>query len=113
MYPVAGLPGWTREVVTRSKGAWAGSVDIYYHPATDRKCRSKKEMQEVLGAGVDLSKLVFKTVVFTNNLETDKYKEFVSFLNNNVVQIRFSKSQSCQKPEHATSTPKKTDDAKK
>ena len=48
------------------------------------------------------------------SLETDKYNEFVSFIQQcNVVQIRFSKSQSCQKPEHATSTPKKTDDAKK
>ena len=82
MYPVAGLPGWTREVVTRSKGARAGSVDIYYHPATDRKCRSKKEMQEVLGARMDLTNLVFKTGVFTNNLgklskiKTVKHMEF-------------------------------------
>ena len=30
-YPVAGLPGWTREEVIRSKGASAGTVDVYYH----------------------------------------------------------------------------------
>ena len=65
-YPVKGLPGWTREEVTRSKGASAGSVDVYYHPPSGPSCRSKKDMQKVLGNSVDLSKLVYKTGVFTN-----------------------------------------------